>query len=153
MTLFCCSLAVAAALYISGEFLHADMSVFAGASRQQSFICSTVMILLTIAMLPLSLRLFKFKRIASDLQQRKAPALLKWGSIRIIVLGTLLVVNTFLYYAFELEATYGYLAVVVMLCMPFVLPTRERCEAEVEKEEVISEDVNDEEANNSNSQL
>lgn len=163
MTLYCCFLAVAASFYIAGEFLHVDMSVFAGATRQQSFISSTVMILLTMAFLPLSLRLFKFKRIDADLKERRAPALLRWGSIRIAVLGTLLVVNTFLYYAFAFESAYGYLAVVTLLCLPFVLPTRERCESEVEEvisKEEISEEVEDaiseeedEEANDSNSQL
>ena len=136
MALFGGFLLLATLLYILGEFLHVDMGVLAEADRGQRFICSTVMILLTIALLPLSLRLFKFKRISSDLQQRKAPALAKWGSIRLIVMGVLLVVNTFLYYAFELEASYGYLAVVTLLCMPFVIPTMSRCEEEVKTPEI-----------------
>ena len=111
------------------------MGVFAEATREQRFICSTVMILLTIALLPLSLRLFKFRSISNDLQQRQAPALARWGSVRLCVMGLLLVVNTFLYYAFELEASYGYLAVVTLLCMPFVIPTMSRCEEEVRKPE------------------
>ena len=66
-------------------------------------------------------------------------------------------VNTFLYYAFELESTYGYLAVVVLLCMPFIVPTKSRCEAEVQPEEPVKEEQpendNDEETNGSHSQL
>ena len=54
---------------------------------------------------------------------------------KIVVLGLLLVVNTSLYYAFELEASYGYLAVITLLCMPFVIPTMSRCEEEVKKSE------------------
>ena len=136
MALFSGSLLIAAILYLLGEFLHIDMGIFAEATKGQRFICSTTMILLTIALLPLSLRLFKFKPISNDLQQRKAPALAKWGAIRLIVMGVLLVVNTFLYYAFELEASYGYLAVVTLLCMPFVIPTMSRCEEEVKTPEV-----------------
>jgi len=133
MAIFSGSLLLAAILYILGEFLHVDMGIFAEATRQQRFVCSTVMILLTISLLPLSLRLFKFKRISNDLQQRKAPALARWGTLRLSIMGALLVVNTFLYYAFELEASYGYLAVVTLLCMPFVIPTMNRCKEEVEE--------------------
>ena len=136
MTIFSGALLLATLLYISGEFLQVDMGIFAEATREQRFICSTVMILLTIALLPLSLRLFKFKRISEDLQQRKAPALARWGTLRLCVMGALLVVNTFLYYAFEMEASYGYLAVVTLLCMPFVIPTMSRCEEEVKTPEI-----------------
>ncbi len=135
MALFCAFLLVAAILYICGEFLHADMGVLAGASRQQRFVASTVMILLTISFLPLSLRLFRFSRVHHDLVSRQAPALSLWGTLRMVILGTLLVVNTFLYYAFELEASYGYLAVVTLLCMPFIIPTMSRCKAEVQEEQ------------------
>ena len=135
MALFCAFLLVAAILYICGEFLHADMGVLADASRQQRFVASTVMILLTISLLPLSLRLFRFGRVHRDLVSRQAPALSRWGTLRMVMLGMLLVVNTFLYYAFELEASYGYLAVVTLLCMPFVIPTMSRCEAEVQEEQ------------------
>lgn len=137
MALFGGFLLLATLLYILGEFLHVDMGVFADATREQRFICSTVMILLTIALLPLSLRLFKFKRINSDLLERKAHALACWGSLRLSVMGLLLVVNTFLYYAFELEASYGYLAVVTLLCMPFVIPIMSRCEEEVKTPEIL----------------
>ena len=117
------------------------------ASRSTQFVCSTTMILLTIGLLPLSLRLFKFKRISDDLRQRQAAALSRWGSLRIGCMGLLLVVNTFLYYAFELDSTYGYLAVVVLLCMPFVVPTMSRCQSEVQIKD------NDEETVGNHSQL
>lgn len=136
MTIFSGALLLATLLYILGEFLNVDMGIFAETTREQRFICSTVMILLTIALLPLSLRLFKFKRISNDLQERKAPALAKWGTLRLCVMGALLVVNTFLYYAFEMEPSYGYLAVVTLLCMPFVIPAMSRCEEEVKTLEI-----------------
>lgn len=136
MAIFSGSLLITALLYLFGEFLQVDLGCFAEATREQRFICSTTMILLTICLLPLSLRLFKFKRINNDLQQRKAPALAKWGALRLFLMGALLVVNTFLYYAFELEASYGYLAVVTLLCMPFVIPTMSRCEEEVKTSEI-----------------
>jgi hypothetical protein len=135
MALFAGFLLVAAILYIGGEFLHWDMAMWESATKEQRFVCSTAMILLTVCILPLSLRLFKFKRISEDLHARQTPALLRWGSVRIVCMGLLLVVNTFLYYAFGFNSDFGYLAVVVLLCMPFVIPTMGRCMAEVSKEE------------------
>ena len=135
MMIFSGFLLLATFIYILGEFLHVDMGIFADTTRQTRFVCSTTMILLTIALLPLSLRLFKFKCVSDDLQRHQAPALLRWGALRLVVLGLLLVVNTSLYYAFELEASYGYLAVITLLCMPFVIPTMSRCEEEVKKPE------------------
>lgn len=135
MAIFSGALLLATLLYILGEFLDVEMGIFAKATRGQRFVCSTVMILLTISLLPLSLRLFRFKPISNDLQQRKEQALACWGTLRLCVLGALLVLNTFLYYAFELEASYGYLAVVTLLCMPFVIPTLSRCEDEVKSPE------------------
>ena len=77
------------------------------------------------------------------------------GMVRLMLMGLLLIVNTFLYYAFEFESAYGYLAVVVLLCMPFVVPTMSRCQAEVTAEEQLqpTNETNDEEANGSHRQL
>lgn len=155
MALFCGLLLVTALLYVCGEFFQLDMSLFADASKEHKFFSSTLMILLTICLLPLSLRLFKFERIRADLLSRQAPALLRWGMVRLMLMGLLLIVNTFLYYAFEFESAYGYLAVVVLLCMSFVVPTMSRCQAEVTAEEQPqpTNETNDEEANGSHSQL
>lgn len=131
MALFCCILLVAAAIYVCGDFVHVDMAVMAEATKGERFVASTVMILLTMALLPLSLRLFRFKRVTADLKEHGAVALKKWGVIRLACLGLLLVANTFLYYAFAFESAYGYLAVVTLLCMPFVVPTMNRCKEEV----------------------
>lgn len=139
MALFCGFLLVAAILYICGEFLQLDMTIWDSPSRGVQFVCSTLMILLTIGLLPLSLRLFKFKPVSADLLRRKAPALARWGTIRLVCMGMLLVVNTFLYYAFGFEASYGYLAVVTLLCMPFVVPTMGRCESEVKDPPTVPE--------------
>ena len=127
-------------IYICGDYIELDMGVLSGTSRGERFVCSTTMILLTIGLLPLSLRFFKFKHVSDDLMDRKEEALVKWGSMRITVLGVLLVVNTFLYYAFEFESAYGYLAVVTLLCMPFVLPTMNRCASETSAEPDVPDD-------------
>lgn len=130
LTFFCLPLLASAVLYICGDFAKVDLTVFYDVSAETQFVLSTFMILLTLALVPLSLRLFKFKSVAADLTERKETALAKWGVLRLLMLGGLLLVNTFLYYAFGYEPTYGYLAVVVLLCMPFVAPTMNRCKSE-----------------------
>ena len=164
MALFCTSLLAAALLYMCGDFLDADLTIWPSASRSCQFFSSTAMILLTVGLLPLSLRLFKFRLVSADLQARKARALARWGTLRLLVMGVLLVANVFLYYAFGFESTYGYLAVVTLLCMPFVVPTMNRCLAEVAPQEETptacgeaaaeeNDADNDEEVNHSHSQL
>ncbi len=157
MLLFGTFLVLSAAIYVAGEFLHYDMSIFDDASHTTRFCIYTTMILLTVIMLPLALRLFKFRKVSDDLHLRQAAALRQWGSLRLIVMGLLLLVNTALYYAFGLEASYGYLAVVTLLCFPFVIPTMSRCKAELsstdESEYSDNSKRSDEEANSSHSQL
>ncbi len=168
MALYCSFLAIATLLYILGEFLQVDMVLFIDASKQTTFVCSTLMILFTVALLPTALRLFKTIRIKADLVARKEQALAQWGTLRLCIIGLLLVVNTALYFAFAFDTTYGYLAVVVLLCMPFVVPTMSRCQADISPEasaapesaesadapEQPDNTLNDnEEANDSHSQL
>ena len=130
IALFAAPCVVAATLYILGEFGHVDMAPWADASDQTRFVVSTAMILLTLALIPFALRLFKFKRVNADLLSRKEEALAKWGGLRLFILGTLLVVNTLLYYMLGFEPAFGYLAIVTLLTLPFVLPTMSRCIAE-----------------------
>ena len=53
---------------------------------------------------------------------------------RLLILEAPMVVNTLLYYIY-MNATYGYLAIILLLCLPFVFPTENRCIAETTEEE------------------
>jgi len=139
MALFCEQLFLAALLYVAGEFIQVDMAVFSDATRETVFVVSTLMILLTLAAIPIGLRLFKFRKVADDLRQRGELALLKWGVLRLSMIGDLLVINTLLYYIFGFEPAFGYLAVICLLSMPFIVPTMSRCEAEVTVDETHDE--------------
>lgn len=130
IALFAAPCIVAATLYILGEFGHVDMALLSDVSDQTRFVVSTAMILLTLALIPLALRLFKFQQVNADLLNRKEEALAKWGGLRLFILGALLVVNTLLYYMLGSEPAFGYLAIVTLLTMPFVIPTMSRCIAE-----------------------
>jgi hypothetical protein len=133
MALYWVILLVAAVIYVCGEFLEVDMALLSAEEyKQPGIIIQMLMVLLTLGGIPLALRLFKFQKIDSILTASPAEALLKWGIIRLLILGILLLANTCLYYLFGFEPAFGYLAVIVLLSMPFVLPTMSRCKAETE---------------------
>lgn len=98
----------------------------ADASRE--FVLLTVMELLTLCLIPLALRLMKFGRVAKSLTS--TDALLRWGGLRIAMLCVPMVVNTLLYYMY-MNVAFGYMGIILFLCLAFVFPTRARCESEV----------------------
>lgn len=65
---------------------------------------------------------------------KKEPAMLKWGMLRLLILEAPMVSNTYLYYIY-MNTTFGYLAIILLLCLPFVFPTLNRCIAETTAEE------------------
>ena len=114
--------------------------ILAGTDTATEFMVTTVVQLLTIALIPTALRLLKFGRVEADLKRRHGLALRQWGMLRLGILELLLVLNTTLYYAY-LNTSFGYLAIIVMLCMPFVWPSKQRCIAEafVNEDEMSTE--------------
>jgi len=100
---------------------------------QTEFVFTFVMELVTLGCAFLSLRLFKFGKVKNDLVSRKALALKKWGIIRLFLLGAPLLLDTLLYYTY-MKATFGYLALILVLCLPFVYPSMDRCLTETEEE-------------------
>ena len=102
-------------------------------SKQTEFVALTVMELTTLAMAFLGLRLFKFPMIHTQLVTEKEPAMLKWGLLRLFILEVPMIVNTYLYYMY-MNPTFGYLAIILLLCLPFVMPTESRCLSETSEE-------------------
>ena len=103
-------------------------------SKQTEFVALTVMELTSLAAAFIGLRLFKFHKIHDELVCLKEHAMLKWGLLRLLILEVPLVVNTYLYYMY-MNPTFGYLAIILLLCLPFVMPTESRCLAETTEEE------------------
>lgn len=143
MIVFWTLLLMSGAVYMCGDYLEMDMSLLAmsGADSDGSsvlggspsgihYYIQMLIILLTLAVVPLALRLFKFRSVDSALKAQPAKALLKWGTLRLLMLESVLFVNTLLYYIYGFEPAYGYLAVMVLLTLPFVYPTMSRCKAE-----------------------
>lgn len=88
-----------------------------------------VMELLTICVIPVALRLFKFGAVARRLPSRKA--LLPWGLLRMAMLGVPMLANAVLYYLFY-NVAFGYMAIILFLCFFFINPSMRRCEEETQ---------------------
>ena len=132
--LFWTALAIAVALAVVFETDCIIPGALAGLSGNSEFIVTTLMELLTLASVPLALKMFRFRRVHEDLVSRKAPALRQWGLIRLSLLSALLIVNTLLYYIY-MNTAFGYMALIILICLPFVYPSMDRCLTETEEEE------------------
>jgi len=99
--------------------------------KQSEFLLTFLMELMTLGCAFLALRLFKFEKIHQELISDKAVALRKWGVIRLVMLLFPLWADTLLYYLY-MNTTFGYLGIILVLCLPFVYPSKSRCEAETE---------------------
>ena len=98
---------------------------------QSEFFWTAFMELLTLGCVFLGLRLFKFKKIKTQLKEQRENALSKWGLIRMDMLCLPMFINAVLYYIYQ-HAAFGYLAIILFLCLFFVYPSKVRCQAEVE---------------------
>lgn len=105
-------------------------------SKQTEFLAMTGMELISLAGAFLGLRLFKFQKIHDALVTQKEPALLRWGMLRLLILEVPMVSNTYLYYMY-MNTTFGYLAIILLLCLPFVFPSLSRCIAETTEEDKV----------------
>ena len=101
--------------------------------KQSEFFVTTILELGTLGAAFLGLRLFKFGSVHKELVTKKAPALRTFGLIRLLLLEMLLLINTLLYYIY-MNPTFGYLAIMLLLCLPFIYPSMNRCLAETTDE-------------------
>lgn len=102
--------------------------------KNSEFILTALMELITLGGVFIALRLFKFQKVHQDLITNKEHALFRWGILRLALLLIPMVANTYFYYMF-MNTTFGYMAIIQLLCLPFVFPTMSRCQAEVESGE------------------
>ena len=132
MIVYVVLLAIAIGIIVLYETECLEAGVLA-TEEQSKFLFTTFMELGSLAAAFFGLRLFKFQAVRNDLVTRKEPAMMKWGILRLLILEVPMVVNTYLYYMY-MNATFGYLAIILLLCLPFVLPTLQRCMAETTEE-------------------
>ncbi len=101
--------------------------------KQSEFFLTFMMELLSLCAAFLGLRLFKFAFVHAELVTHPEPAMLKWGIIRLLILEVPMLIDTLLYYIY-MNTTFGYLGIMLLLCLPFVFPSVGRCLAETSEE-------------------
>lgn len=111
--------------------------------RNLVFFLQVVMEFLTIAVIPVSLKLFSWKKIRQKLVEGKGSALLPWGTARINMLCLPMLINVFLYYQ-TMSPSFGYMGIILFLCLFFIYPSFGRCCQETEDETVHGEKAQDE---------
>lgn len=99
--------------------------------KSVEFVTAFVMEFLTICVIPVAMRLFRFRRIGRKLIS--AESLKVWGMTRLLMLCVPMVLNTVLYYMF-MNVAFGYMGIILFLCLFFIVPTRERCMSEINAE-------------------
>lgn len=113
-------------VYETGILLPGDLSEVS----LLQFWCQIGMELLTICSIPLALRLFKFHFVVSSIRSGREKKLLLWALLRIDMLGCPLMLNVLLY-ELTLNPAFGYMGIILFLCMFFITPSMERCKAEL----------------------
>lgn len=99
------------------------------------FFSSVVMDLATPLLIVTALRLFSFKSIKTKLTANPEKELMKWGVLRIMMLALPLLLNTSFYYLFS-NTSFGYLAIILLISMIFVLPTQSKCYYETKQKDM-----------------
>lgn len=95
-------------------------------NTQLVFFLQIVMEFASIIVIPVALKLFAFKPVRRRLLENKGTALLRWGTARIQLLCVPMLVDTLLYYQ-TMWAGFGYLGIILLLCLFFVYPSMGRC--------------------------
>ena len=68
-------------------------------------------------------------KVKEALKAEPVAAMKKYGVMRLLMLGLPLVANTDLYYM-SMNVAFGYMAIILLLVLPFVYPSKARCEEE-----------------------
>lgn len=96
---------------------------------QLLFVLQVLMELVTIVVIPVGLKMFSIKPLRRRLIEGKGDTLLSWGTLRLNMLSVPMVFNVFFYYQ-SMSPAFGYLAIIIFLCLFFIYPSLERCETE-----------------------
>jgi len=92
---------------------------------QEEFLATIVMELVTLVAIPVALRLFKTKNVEQSMEQGDEAAFRKWSVMRILLVTEPLLINTLCYYLF-MNTTFGYMALILLICIPFIYPASQK---------------------------
>lgn len=88
---------------------------------QDEFLFTIAMELVTIVFIPIALRLFKTKDVDRRLDEGDIKTFKTWSIVRILMITVPLLMNTLLYYIF-MNTAFGYMALILLICLPFIYP-------------------------------
>ena len=94
------------------------------------YVVDMMAVCLTIAVVPLALRLMYCQSVRRQMPEKYA----RWAWTRLLLLQSVCAIDAVCYGLFG-KASYFYLAIISLLAMAFVYPSRQRCEAETNKGE------------------
>ena len=129
MTLFCSELALAVVIIIMYEtniILEGGMT----GDNSTEFLVTTMMELITIAMIPLALKLFKIEKVAKYIKKKGAEGHYYAAIARMQMLMLPMLANILLYYGF-MKVAFAYLSIILALALIFIIPTKTRCDSEL----------------------
>lgn len=107
-------------------------------NTQTTFIATLTMQIITIGAIPLALYMFRISFIDRQLKadsSTAASSLLRWGSVRMLLLCLPMIANVLLYYLTSLTVSFAYLAIILAVSLAFVYPSADRCRYETSKED------------------
>ncbi len=91
-----------------------------------------IMELVTLISAPLALRLIKISAVSARIARRKPQGLLTWLFIRLDMLCIPMLLNV-LFYEMTLSPAFGYMAIILFICLFFVDPSKKRCRHDYEE--------------------
>lgn len=118
--------------------------------KQMEFIFLTAMEIITLLSIPLSLKLLRFKPIRKKIEADKRKYT-SYAILRMQILILPMIFNTLLYYFFHPLPTFGYMAIIQLICLCFITPSRSRIEEETEEEEPKTAESSSSDDSNSSS--
>ena len=110
-----------------------DLKASLTGRKQLEFIFLTAMEIITLLTIPLSLKLLKLKVIRKKIiaDKRKYTT---YSILRMQILILPMIFNILLYYFFHPLPTFGYMAIIQLICLCFITPTASRIENELADE-------------------
>ena len=119
--------AALAAIIFETEMIVLDWTPDASAA----YLLEIAGVVIAIIGIPLALKLLHFPRIKAIIQGNESKYL-SWSIYRICLLAVPLYFNLLMYYLLSCDVTSGYLALMVVVAMLFIWPSRSRMEYECE---------------------
>lgn len=95
----------------------------------QTYTLQMICIIDTIVAIPVALKLLHFKRI-SALIHASEQSYHFWSTVRLGLLGVVLMQNLIIYYLIGFDTSFGYLALITVVSFLFIWPSQEKMEYE-----------------------